>query len=1084
MYYLAQAKTHIFKIISLGLCFAFILSTIFPQGAFAARSNAGGGELAEFDFGNLALSAGMSLGSMAIGSAINSGMLSGWSNFTQGTSFNILSVIGDSLWKSFNYSSMVAGYTNFVATSQVSRAIGMMGRYYEWDPGVTLVTSLAFTGATAGFLNPAASLGDAMSKTMSEIGISTMAKGAAVGAMGNLLGGATLIAIDGERISQRKGPGVAAQIAGMVSTVFGTSLGRTLVDPRTYDTALVQYTPVGHTSDTISIETEIPISVVDSSGKERPVVLGWERTGGGGYVSTKDLIHKTGVAGLYEKLESAGIILSENREKDILTADALRSASKIFNSPQTEYLGQFGDHRTFIINGEETGRTVMFNLSKEQVIMLENFRFGTEGTLWLPQGGTSDYTITKRILMGPLVDTFNQWPVMASNALNIAITNNMGESRWRPLVSTVVSSMATPIFDTFANVYSLKPSLFFDIEQSLGYYPKYKYAQQELFAKAREQRVAMNAAEAPINIDIRPELIEKRTEIDTKVSDINLKINQLIEESAQWGGVGEFDIMAERESLLGRKEQISELITRLDEKRGVFMPSTIDTKIGEINLWIQDAAKMGLPPSEIESLKAQKVALEVEKFNLTELVKNLNLSVEQQQVIIGQLKEVQKQKVAKIEDFTPYEAKKVLFYAIMGEIGKLKGKEQKEFLARQSGVFDQMPILEKIGGSRWEVFSSKLQDMARYELPVALISGGIQMGLNEIIDNKNPTQSMLASLSGIAATSIARGIVLHQYAKDLYDKQIESIKERKFRPELATSIIFKDPAEIILARIKGELPPPDPQRRIIVDIITWEGKEQILVPVGPDPESPKGYLKAEVTHIDLGKEGGDLIFVHKGKPILPGSPEHAQVTLQEGWKLEGNKISPFDKFFLNGEEVGAHPVAKVPDLSTTILGNLGQGFFEFGWKSLAMGLPYTQQGKLSEFGWYRYIQNLHSLASAAANIGFGNVMFNHSTNVAKEIISRNILTILDNRVELDMAKVVPITGYKRMPYSEAVIMDKGWSQGVTMFYPYWPYSEITPLPNDHFWSRLNQQMGREEPFITDLDIGKAIEERFKTIENR
>src|SRR3990167_7718549 len=74
--YSVQTKRPIFKIICLGLSFVFVFSQIFPSPAWAARSKAGGGELAEFDFGDFALSAGMSLGSMALGAAFNAGLSS------------------------------------------------------------------------------------------------------------------------------------------------------------------------------------------------------------------------------------------------------------------------------------------------------------------------------------------------------------------------------------------------------------------------------------------------------------------------------------------------------------------------------------------------------------------------------------------------------------------------------------------------------------------------------------------------------------------------------------------------------------------------------------------------------------------------------------------------------------------------------------------------------------------------------------------------------------------------------------------------------------------------------------------------
>src|SRR3989338_8427626 len=134
--YLCKARTHIFGVISLGVCFVLIFSSIFPTSAFASRSDAGGGEVAEFDAGDFALSAGVSLGSMAIGSAINAGVSSfGTAAETaayeimpsmQGlatTSPGFFSAMGDSFAKSLNVDNMISGLSTFSATSQVGRGV-------------------------------------------------------------------------------------------------------------------------------------------------------------------------------------------------------------------------------------------------------------------------------------------------------------------------------------------------------------------------------------------------------------------------------------------------------------------------------------------------------------------------------------------------------------------------------------------------------------------------------------------------------------------------------------------------------------------------------------------------------------------------------------------------------------------------------------------------------------------------------------------------------------------------------------------------------------------------------------------------
>jgi len=278
--YSSQTKRPIFKIICIGLSFVFIFAHILlPKEAWAGRSKAGGGDLAEFDFSKVAISAGMSLGSMALGSVFNTGLSSFFADTstsalnpnlvplttggfvdgavpvyydlaTGGSVINtslmsaseisasvatpvvtpsFFSAMGDSLAKSFTFDKMATNYGTFVATSQVGRAVGMMGNYYGWSPSSTFIVSNATSSLTGGFLNPSVALAAASDSTLF-----TMARGAVVGGLTGLASGGITVAIDGDRIDNRQQPGAVAQIAGMTTGVAVGNFSRALVDPATY----------------------------------------------------------------------------------------------------------------------------------------------------------------------------------------------------------------------------------------------------------------------------------------------------------------------------------------------------------------------------------------------------------------------------------------------------------------------------------------------------------------------------------------------------------------------------------------------------------------------------------------------------------------------------------------------------------------------------------------------------------------------------------------------------------------------------------------------------------------------------------
>ncbi len=168
---------------------ALASSCVFPGEGYAARSNAGGGKIAEVDWGDVGDNVGKTIGTALIGGALSSA----WSTaapINQSTSFfgklstdimNIPQTFGNLLTNtagntaiastplSAAFSSLtnletvapiiIKGYTTYTAGTQVVKAIGMAGQYNEWNPSTTYALSYMGAGMTAGLLNPNAALG-------------------------------------------------------------------------------------------------------------------------------------------------------------------------------------------------------------------------------------------------------------------------------------------------------------------------------------------------------------------------------------------------------------------------------------------------------------------------------------------------------------------------------------------------------------------------------------------------------------------------------------------------------------------------------------------------------------------------------------------------------------------------------------------------------------------------------------------------------------------------------------------------------------------------------------------------------------
>lgn len=246
-------RPHTLKIISLLLSLALVFS---PYCALAERSNAGGGDTAEFDFGDVAISMGINLGAMAVGSALGAGL----SDAGGGIS-GALGAMGSSLASTFS-TGLMTNIGTISAVSQVGRAVGAMGQYYDWEPSNTFLASSIASGASGGLINPSV--------------------GPLTGALVSAASAGTIVAIDGDRMDNRRlspeerRPGVGAQIAGFAAGVAAGQFANALTNPATYENT-VTYKETRSTSPPITdfdLEPSVPIpkyyQLVEISGKQIP----------------------------------------------------------------------------------------------------------------------------------------------------------------------------------------------------------------------------------------------------------------------------------------------------------------------------------------------------------------------------------------------------------------------------------------------------------------------------------------------------------------------------------------------------------------------------------------------------------------------------------------------------------------------------------------------------------------------------------------------------------------------------------------------------------------------------------------------
>ncbi|MDD4907908.1 MAG: hypothetical protein PHJ00_02495 [Candidatus Omnitrophica bacterium] len=223
---LSKPKGVTSRIIAVSLIFFFMTSFAFPKESLAYRSRDGGGEIAEFDFGKWAAGTAIGLVSSGIGSALASGITSGigsaLGNASGGTGYpSFMDSVVDSLSSLKGVDSWATNFVNSTAVGQTQNAIGMMGNYYGWDPGSTILLSSIAGGVVGGGLAPGhfgSSLGSGVGVSQSFNGSLNALSGMGIGLVEGTIEGAILMS----SMRSEHGKGYVDPIMGNIANLAGS----------------------------------------------------------------------------------------------------------------------------------------------------------------------------------------------------------------------------------------------------------------------------------------------------------------------------------------------------------------------------------------------------------------------------------------------------------------------------------------------------------------------------------------------------------------------------------------------------------------------------------------------------------------------------------------------------------------------------------------------------------------------------------------------------------------------------------------------------------------------------------------------
>lgn len=200
------------KIIAIFLCFSLILSSVSPA---YARSNAGGGDMAEFDMGRAFTGLAVNIASNFVGGFLRAST----SSIIHTGSFNF----GQAISKIFSFEGLLnnlTGLSNKIALKYVQKAVAAYGQYHGWKGSEIFLVSGIVSSLIGAYIGANDVHIDQMNSIIRMIPFSEQITGIMRRTISGSVQTAVTYAIDKDKLDDKdnkKGASIGGRIAGMVA---------------------------------------------------------------------------------------------------------------------------------------------------------------------------------------------------------------------------------------------------------------------------------------------------------------------------------------------------------------------------------------------------------------------------------------------------------------------------------------------------------------------------------------------------------------------------------------------------------------------------------------------------------------------------------------------------------------------------------------------------------------------------------------------------------------------------------------------------------------------------------------------------
>lgn len=200
------------KLIAIFLCFSLIVSSASPV---YARSNAGGGDMAEFDMGRAFTGLAVNVASNFVGGFLRAST----SSIIHGASFNF----GQAIRQVFSFESLLdnlTGLTNKIAMKYVQKAIAAYGQYHGWKGSEIFLISGIVSSLMGAYINANDVHIDTANSVIKMIPFSDQITGIMRSTISGSVQTVVTYAIDKNKLDDKdnkKGASIGGRIAGMVA---------------------------------------------------------------------------------------------------------------------------------------------------------------------------------------------------------------------------------------------------------------------------------------------------------------------------------------------------------------------------------------------------------------------------------------------------------------------------------------------------------------------------------------------------------------------------------------------------------------------------------------------------------------------------------------------------------------------------------------------------------------------------------------------------------------------------------------------------------------------------------------------------